>query len=239
MPNAFDEWAPKFDGWRGPAKESEVLALDELLPPGDDLLDVGGGTGRYALALAQRGHRVTILDRSIGMMKEAEKKGVVRTVLGNASHLPFQDRAFPAVLFVEMLHLVDDWVGAVHEMGRVSAGAVVALLRERAPDQRKIYLETRAELGFPTGRLDEGVRALYRMLPPESVREVWQTRTMVDLEERMRGLESQAPGAAPPGVLESAVAKARRELGSTVVEQAEAVKVARWPGSALRAFEPP
>lgn len=59
-----------------PEKEWERLAnarlefdinmsfLTRYIKPGDTLLDLGGGPGRYALALAQRGVEVTLCDLS-------------------------------------------------------------------------------------------------------------------------------------------------------------------------------
>jgi len=38
------------------------------------VLDVGGGPGRYAIALAQLGHRVTLLDAASGCLELARKK---------------------------------------------------------------------------------------------------------------------------------------------------------------------
>ena len=42
-----------------------LRALDEHLPPPPaHILDCGGGPGRYAIALAQRGYTVTLFDLS-------------------------------------------------------------------------------------------------------------------------------------------------------------------------------
>ena len=44
--------------------EAEALAV---IPDGGRVLDLGGGAGRVAVALAQRGCRVTVADLSLSM----------------------------------------------------------------------------------------------------------------------------------------------------------------------------
>ena len=46
------------------------------LPPGLQVLDVGGGTGSYALPLAQLGHQVCLLDFSAHMLSTARDKAL-------------------------------------------------------------------------------------------------------------------------------------------------------------------
>ena len=44
------------------------------VPPGSDILDAGGGPGRYAIQLCRDAHRVTLLDLSSGCIEAARKK---------------------------------------------------------------------------------------------------------------------------------------------------------------------
>ncbi len=48
--------------------------LTRYIAPGDTLLDLGGGPGRYALAFAQQGVRVTLCDLSPGCIAFAREK---------------------------------------------------------------------------------------------------------------------------------------------------------------------
>jgi SAM-dependent methyltransferase len=71
-----------------------LRALDE--PPGADLLDLACGFGRHALALAERGYRVTGLDFNHLYLERAEREakrrnvGNVRFVLGDIRELRFE-----------------------------------------------------------------------------------------------------------------------------------------------------
>lgn len=54
--------------------EGTLRALDEHLPPSGRVLDAGGGAGRYAAHLAERGHDVTLVDLSRGQLSVAREK---------------------------------------------------------------------------------------------------------------------------------------------------------------------
>ena len=101
----FDAHAPVYDEnvfTKNTVQEVDFL-LDELqIAPGARLLDLGCGTGRHALELAKRGHRVTGLDISAGMLAQARTKanaaGVcVEWIQGDATRFSFAD-PFDAVI---------------------------------------------------------------------------------------------------------------------------------------------
>jgi len=63
--------------------------LDRYIKPGDKVLDIGGGPGRYSFYFAQKGCDVTLFDLSPENVKLAEAKGVelnlpVKTICGDA-----------------------------------------------------------------------------------------------------------------------------------------------------------
>jgi S-adenosylmethionine-dependent methyltransferase len=71
--HARDEWDRLGVRYRAEFKVT-LRALVEFLPPSPaDLVDIGGGPGRYAIALAQRGYRLTLVDLSSASLQLAEE----------------------------------------------------------------------------------------------------------------------------------------------------------------------
>lgn len=95
-----------------------------------DVLDVGTGTGRAALALARRGARITAVDASMEMLKVAEERaaqsGLHATFLRCDAHeLTFPDRAFELTVCLRVLMHTPDWKRCLSEMCRVTERRVV------------------------------------------------------------------------------------------------------------------
>jgi ubiquinone/menaquinone biosynthesis C-methylase UbiE len=71
---------------------------------GKKVLDVGAGTGRLALRLAQHGAFVTALDLSGEMLKVlAHKSPHIELVIGDAENLPFESASFDVVVATFLL----------------------------------------------------------------------------------------------------------------------------------------
>ena len=119
--------------------EREVIdSLVGQSPPNGLALDVGSGTGRFSMVVAEKGYRTVSLDGSFPMLtvhreKMLEGNGRLKCCLvqGNALHLPFTDGCFDIVLSVRMLNQLgsdSQRIGAIKEMVRVcKPGGKVAL----------------------------------------------------------------------------------------------------------------
>jgi ubiquinone/menaquinone biosynthesis C-methylase UbiE len=118
-------WAQVYDGDGNPLLSLEAPHVARLLgePAGLAIADVGCGTGRHALALAQEGAAVTAVDFSGGMLGQAQAKpgaDRVRFVAHDLSEpLPFAAHTFDRVLCCLVLEHVKDLTAAFGELGRI------------------------------------------------------------------------------------------------------------------------
>jgi len=120
--------------WNRIADRPEFLLtcrmLDRYIKPGDKVLDIGGGPGRYSLYLAKKGCDVTLLDLSPENVKfaadrAAEQGLILHTVAGDAREADrLIDGQFDHVLLMgPMYHLFE-------EADRVKAvNAAISLLK--------------------------------------------------------------------------------------------------------------
>lgn len=121
-------WSTSYDAERNPlimTEEPRVTALLESLPPPHRVLDVGTGTGRWALNLAKRGADVTAIDESPEMLVVARDKAALASLpirfeqRALQEGLPFPSDHFDLVICALALCHVSDLRGAVAECSRV------------------------------------------------------------------------------------------------------------------------
>ena len=121
----YDRWAEIYDDEANPlvlVEEPEVTrALGDVA--GLAVLDVGCGTGRHAVRLANAGAKVTGVDFSSGMLEKARAKpgsGAVRFIHQDASGtLPFEARSFDRVISCLVVDHVVDLAAFFAELRRV------------------------------------------------------------------------------------------------------------------------
>lgn len=112
--------------------EATVDYLERCLPDSGRVLDAGGGAGRYAVWLAERGHDVTLLDASGGQATLAREKAAehgvadrVRVARADVRALPVGEGRSDATLCLggPLSHVLDDAdrERAAAELRRVTA----------------------------------------------------------------------------------------------------------------------
>lgn len=113
--NRYDEWG-RLERHK---IEYEITkkVLDEYMEENSEVLDIGGGPGRYSIYLAEKGHGVTLVDLSEKLVEQATEKAreagvVLRGILrGNVLELEnlLPEKQFDAVLCMgPMYHLLEE-----------------------------------------------------------------------------------------------------------------------------------
>jgi demethylmenaquinone methyltransferase / 2-methoxy-6-polyprenyl-1,4-benzoquinol methylase len=93
--------------------------------PGEDILDMAGGTGDVAFRMAKRGARVTVADINADMLEVGKERADARRIAGldwkveNAEALTFDDYRFDAYTIVFGIRNVTDIPAALREARRV------------------------------------------------------------------------------------------------------------------------
>ena len=160
--------------------------LKEVLQaPPADILDAGGGTGRFAAALAADGYRVTLLDPSESMLERAEAALAPyaensRTVTGRAEEARslFGPGYFDAVLLHAVICYVED-LGAI-------LSSVAAVLKPGGV--LSVVFKNRDALPFrhaAQGRIREAVRVLEDPFEAGNLGIVNRARTRGEVEEAL------------------------------------------------------
>ena len=129
--NLIARW---YDRLIRPVVDGRLVAL-LAAEPGQVVLDVGGGTGRYARMLAESGVCVIVCDASPGMARQAQAKGLA-AVLCDVTRLPFAGGSADRVLVVDAFH---HFVAPSPELAQPAAAH--ELLRARAPRGRMVVEE--------------------------------------------------------------------------------------------------
>lgn len=126
---SFDRVADVYDETRGLPPDvaatiaEALLAIFRSVAPQPRIVEVGIGTGRMAVPLAEAGVRVTGIDISPAMLSVLRgKRTDIDVMLAESARPPLQAGSFDGALFVHILHLVPDAAATV--------AATLALVRE-------------------------------------------------------------------------------------------------------------
>lgn len=134
--NSFDEDQRLTKGRNGELEYITTMHyIHALLPAGASVLEVGAGTGRYSIALAREGCRVSAVELVEGNLEKLREnaRGLegLSAMQGDATNLSaFPNDAFDAVLVLgPMYHLYtpEDWNRALDEAIRVTKPGGVIL----------------------------------------------------------------------------------------------------------------
>lgn len=223
----FNRISDIYDETRDPLSDSamdkiaQVLSADQIRT----ILEAGIGTGRIAKPLQTRGFDIVGVDFARGMLAKARQKGLEDLVMGDANHLPFEDKVFDAALLAHVLHLVKNPAETFAKLSKAAKSEVVILVRKRdqpdgtAPlpeDQsgilRQAFRRAAEDVGYtlPTARWDwrERFRNETEFLathPPTELITIQDSEVVTTPREWLSLIEKRAFGnmdAIPPDVFE-------------------------------------
>jgi demethylmenaquinone methyltransferase / 2-methoxy-6-polyprenyl-1,4-benzoquinol methylase len=121
----FDRISPVYDVMNrvmtaGLDRRWRRLAAEQVVRPGDEVLDACCGTGDLAVEAERAGGRVTGLDFSEPMLERARRKsGTVEWVRGDLLALPFADESFDVATVGFGIRNVDGLEAGLRELARV------------------------------------------------------------------------------------------------------------------------
>lgn len=140
----FEQHAQTYDDWfhvHEPVYQAELAALRKFLPATGVGIEVGVGTGRFAVPLG-----ITLgIDPSRRMLRFARQRGI-RVCQAVGERLPFRDGQFDLVLLVTVICFVDDVPTLLRELHRVlkRGGHLVVGFITRNSELGRLY-ESRKE----------------------------------------------------------------------------------------------
>ncbi len=149
--------AARYDRVREMPEENLDLWIREIIRLGhiqreNIVLEVGCGTGRFALALWEHTNsRVVGLDASADMLKTAKTKpsaGQIEWIEADAETIPYAGKTFDCVFMVFVMHHFDDKRRALTEMCRVlkPGGRLVIATASHGMLQKEIVFRIFPEL---------------------------------------------------------------------------------------------
>jgi SAM-dependent methyltransferase len=140
-PTAYDAW---FDG-NPHIYQAELQAVRSLRPAGRKGLDIGVGTGRFAVPL---GIGIGV-EPSPAMAAKARARGIA-VIGGLAEALPLADRAFDFAVMITVVCFLNDPAQAFREAKRIlrPRGALIVGFIDRESDLGRSYQQRKGKSRF-------------------------------------------------------------------------------------------
>jgi ubiquinone/menaquinone biosynthesis C-methylase UbiE len=113
----FDDFAGDYDRWfddHGDTHEAQVRLLRDAVPQTGRGLEVGVGSGRFAVPLGIR----CGIDPSSKLIEMARTRGI-EVVLGVGEHLPYPAETFDYVLMMTVICYLENPLAVLNEIFRV------------------------------------------------------------------------------------------------------------------------
>jgi SAM-dependent methyltransferase len=154
----YDQIAPTFaERWWNVHLDQALDSFSSHLKSGAKVLDLGCGPGRDIALLRKRGYHVIGLDRSQGMLREAQRRVGGALLGGDMRQLPFANASLDGVwLCATLLHLPRAAaLPALQEIGRVLRKGGVLYVSVQCGDGERWSLSEGGPRFFTYYRIEE------------------------------------------------------------------------------------
>ena len=231
---SFDRVATVYDETRSlrPRALARVLAVlvDELA--GKRILEVGVGTGRYAVPLQKSGIHVVGVDISRPMVAFGLAKGLRDVVFADGSRLPFVAKSFDAATTNHVLHLIDNWREVLQEIRRVTRELYFTVIeRSDRPTLNFEYDRLVREGGFEWRHPGVHERDLPTLLKPDLIIPAGPFHETVPADLMIQDLEMRAfsnQWAVPQATHQAAISRLRERWAGKDVTRTTTLEVTFW-----------
>jgi ubiquinone/menaquinone biosynthesis C-methylase UbiE len=197
----FSRFAKDYEVTRGIPDEFMKEIIQDIihtcgLTPGDMVLELGCGGGRFLRALTNHKLSVIGVDVSQGMLEQAcakqQSSRFLRSnlILSDAAAIPLNQRIFKVIIVIHLLHLLVDWRDALTETIHVlgAEGTIITGYVESMTSQSflsQLYRQRREELGYPASHLGAHPSEVITYLKTQGARietHTYETQVEVPLE---------------------------------------------------------
>ena len=232
---SFDRVATIYDATRGLAPRAMARVLGVLVDElhGKRVLEVGVGTGRYAVPLQKSGIRVVGVDISRSMVEFGLAKGLRDVVFADGAHLPFRRHAFDVATTNHVLHLVADWRDVLTEIARVTREMYFSIIErsQRTDSIQRDYDALVGEAGYqyhPPGIHERDLPDLVKpnlVIPVGPFHEVAASDTVLEeFEQRSYSCQWEVP----EDVHRQSMARLRKTWGGKEYRRVYTLEVTFW-----------
>jgi len=145
---SFEKYSQDYEEWFEKHQElydAEIKAIKKLLPPFANGIEIGVGSGRFAVPLGIG----TGIEPSTKMAEIARSRGIT-VIEGVAEDLPVEDEAFDLALMVTTICFVDDPLISLKEMYRIlkPGGFLILGFVDRDSELGRLYEKNRNQSRF-------------------------------------------------------------------------------------------
>jgi len=160
----FEKYAGRYEAWFEKYRfvyKSELRAVKRMIPKHKNGIEIGVGTGRFAVPLGIK----TGIEPAKNMGKVAKQRGI-EVIEGTAESLPFENSGFDFALMVTTVCFLDDIDAAFKEAWRIlkPGGFLIIGLVDKESSLGRLYLKNRKLSHFYINAAFYSVEAIVKYL---------------------------------------------------------------------------